>query len=215
MMLFRWLTTKRIIIIIIIIACLAIGSIFWFIFRKEVQNPDSSETYIAAAQFHSGQTKCWNTFGDVITCTGTGQDADVDGTSKSYTDNGCGTGTVLDNHTNLCWQKDDQDARTWEDALNYCNDLSLGGHSDWHLPTRLEGVTMLDYSCDSDSPAHCYGDFQNNALIWDSVGDNDTFWLSTTKPDNTSYAYRLNTNYGNIYALDKTILYYVRCVRGR
>ncbi len=178
---------------------------------------DSPGTYIAAAQFHSGQTRCWNAFGTEITCTGTGQDADVDGTSKSYTDNGCGTSTVLDNHTNLCWQKDDQDARTWEDALSYCNDLSLGGHSDWHLPTRLEGVTMLDYSCDSGTPVRCYGDFRNNALIWDSAGDTGPglFWLSTTSPVSPPYAYYLHFRIGLVSLNTKINSYYVRCVRGQ
>jgi len=185
---------------------------------------DSPGIYIAAAQFHSGQTTSYRT----------GDDADNDDTSKSYTDNG--DGTVTDNHTNLMWQKDDQAGKTWNDAIDYCrylrlcNDNTWQGsesgegdcssyegtkYSDWRLPTIIEGVTMLDYSCDSGTPTHCYSDFQNNALIWDSAGDNGTFWLSTTRADFTDGAYLLGTDYGRVDVTNKAYSPYMRCVRGQ
>lgn len=202
-----------------------------------IDNQDSLGTYIAAGELHSGQTTSYRT----------GDDADNDGSSKSYTDNG--DGTVTDNHTNLMWQKDDQAWKTWNNAIDYCrylrlcNDNTWQGsesgegdcssygstkYSDWRLPTVIEGVTMLDYSCDSGSLTHCYGGFQNNALIWDSAGDTGTFWLSTTliqffrfketKEDRTyltNGAFLIGTDYGRVDVTDKANSPFVRCVRGQ
>jgi len=151
---------------------------------------------------HTGQTTSYET----------GDDADLDGTNKSYTNSSCGTGTVGDDHTGLCWQWDDYDTPlNWTDALDYCNELSLGGHTDWRLPSAAEIITMMDYSCDSSDPAHCYADYQNTAFKWRST--NDRYWSSTTRPDDTGFAYYATMNYGNIYIDVKYITNYVRCVR--
>jgi len=153
---------------------------------------------------HTGQTAGY---------TGTGgEDADVDGTSKSYTNSSCGTGTVGDDYTGLCWQWDDYDTiRTWEQALTYCNDLELGGHADWRLPTVNELSTMIDNSCDSATPAHCDSNFQNTAFKWRSTSD--YYWSSTTSPDSTGYAYSAGMYNGYVSNAVKANTNYVRCVR--
>jgi len=61
--------------------------------------------------------------------------------SDAFKDNG--DGTVTDKNMGLMWQKDDDGRqRNWDDSRNYCNSLSLGGHSDWRLPT-LHELTSL------------------------------------------------------------------------
>jgi hypothetical protein len=65
-----------------------------------------------------------------------GEDADYTINSPSFTDNG--DGTVTDNITGLMWQKTDGGEMTFENAASYCNDLVLGGFSDWRLPTCME-----------------------------------------------------------------------------
>ncbi|WP_437593371.1 DUF1566 domain-containing protein [Sorangium sp. So ce1000] len=52
----------------------------------------------------------------------------------SYTD--VGGGVVRDNVTCLEWQETPpSEAYTWEQAISYCDELTLGGFSDWRLPT--------------------------------------------------------------------------------
>ena len=165
---------------------------------------------LSGALLRSGQTVCWDAGGNVVACADTGQDANVYGTAKSYTDNG--NDTVTDNQTGLIWQKYDQAVKTWANALTYCNDLNLGGSTSWHLPTILEGISMFDYACAS-AGGSCQSDFQNTALDWTNTGDTGSFWTSTTRTDDTANAYYLYAGYGNASNYDKTASNYVRCVR--
>jgi hypothetical protein len=53
-----------------------------------------------------------------------------DGIDGPYIDNG--NGTVTDKGNNLMWQKtDDANLYNWETSCQYCEDLQLGGYSDW------------------------------------------------------------------------------------
>ena len=50
-----------------------------------------------------------------------------------------------DQVTGLDWQRQLPSVRrSDEDAAEYCAQLSLGGHCDWRLPTRVEGISLLD-----------------------------------------------------------------------
>jgi len=61
----------------------------------------------------------------------------------NFTDNG--NGTITDSDTTLMWQKEDDDTRrTWEQAITYCEGLSLGTYSDWRLPNIKELRTIVD-----------------------------------------------------------------------
>lgn len=54
-----------------------------------------------------------------------------------------GDGVVIDNSAGLGWQKnDDGKRRTWSASKAYCRALSLGGHSDWRLPTLQELLSL-------------------------------------------------------------------------
>ena len=56
-------------------------------------------------------------------------------------------GTVTDTATGLMWQQaDDGTTRNWENALFYCENLTLATHSDWRLPNAKELHSILDYS---------------------------------------------------------------------
>ena len=82
----------------------------------------------------TGQTSCWNTAGDPVTCTGTGQDGDAPhGTALSYTDHS--NGTVTDDATSLMWVQDPRqiipwttDKGTWSTETEYAvGDLAQDG----------------------------------------------------------------------------------------
>lgn len=82
-----------------------------------------------------------------------GQDAQIDGTQPSYTDNG--DGTVTDNVTGLMWAKspdlngDGQiradDKLTYQQAMAQAGGFALGGYDDWRLPTIKEMYSLMDF----------------------------------------------------------------------
>ncbi len=62
----------------------------------------------------------------------------------SYT---VGTDTTVDDVTCLEWQKTPPSTNlTWQDALDYCDGLTLAGHDDWRLPTRVEMASIVDFT---------------------------------------------------------------------
>ena len=65
-----------------------------------------------------------------------------------YTD--LGNGIVRDDLTCLEWEKAPAtvaaDTASWDGALAYCDKLALGSNSDWRVPTRVELVSIVDFS---------------------------------------------------------------------
>jgi hypothetical protein len=95
----------------------------------------------------------------------------------SLTDHG--DGTVTDAATGLAWQKiDDGVARTWRDALAYCEALDLGGQTDWRLPDAKELHTIVDYT---RAPAATGG--AAIAAPLQVSATESYFWSSTTIAD--------------------------------
>ena len=55
-------------------------------------------------------------------------------------------GTVTDTSTGLMWQQETAGPMTWEQALSYCETISLAGHNDWRLPIRNELQSLVNYN---------------------------------------------------------------------
>jgi hypothetical protein len=56
------------------------------------------------------------------------------------------TDTATDTRSQLMWQRVAPSAmQSWSQAGDYCEELTLGGHSDWRLPSRIELLTLVDY----------------------------------------------------------------------
>ncbi len=70
-----------------------------------------------------------------------GQDATYNGNQPSYTDNG--NGTVTDNVTDLMWQQVMGDKITYTDAFTKADTMTLGGHTDWRVPTLKELYSLI------------------------------------------------------------------------
>lgn len=95
------------------------------------------------------QNACFSTDGTTIDCPNSdeplyGQDAQYSRTAASYTDND--NGTVSDNVTGLLWQQSPENARLqFAEAKSYCESLSLGGTTDWRVPTIKELYSLADF----------------------------------------------------------------------
>jgi C1A family cysteine protease len=140
----------------------------------------------------TGQTSCYNTAGDVINCTGTRQDGDIqagaDWPSPRFVDNG--DGTVTDKLTGLEWSKDANPAgtsMTWQDALDYVKTLNTGSHSDWRLPNRRELRSLADYS-------QYYPALPLNHPFTNVQSSN--YWSSTSYAASTNFACVVGMDYG-------------------
>ncbi len=134
-----------------------------------------------------------------------------------YTDNG--NGTVTDSGKGLIWQKctagrgttlgncstGSATTYTWSNAITYCEGLTLGGRSDWRLPNINELRSIVDYT-KSTSPAIDSTAFPNTQ----SAG----YWSSSTYSPITTKVWAVYFAFGEVFTVDKTDLYYVRCVTG-
>jgi sulfatase modifying factor 1 len=68
-----------------------------------------------------------------------------------FTDNG--DGTVSDSQSGMLWQKGDNGSKLSQSgAISYCQGLTLGGKSNWRLPTDAELQTLLDYGVPAPGP---------------------------------------------------------------
>jgi len=73
-----------------------------------------------------------------------GQDANYTGNNPSYTNNN--DGTITDNVTGLMWEQDMGEKHTFEEAFDKAAESSLGGHSDWRVPTIKELYSLIQFT---------------------------------------------------------------------
>lgn len=96
----------------------------------------------------SGQSVHYDIDGSVLEATNsslyTGQDASVVGNALRYQDNG--DGTITDLNTGLMWQQaHDKNHRSLKNATEHVEALTLGGHSDWRVPTIKELYSLANF----------------------------------------------------------------------
>jgi len=162
----------------------------------------------------TGQTQCYNNEAE-ITCPNSGdafygQDAHYSTNPLRFVDNGS---VVTDSINDLMWQKaDDGSKYNWYQAMgifdatynpgstDVCGSLSLGGYSDWRLPSRRELVSVLNYIQDEADTTY----FQSSG---------SDYWSSTTSVVSSDVAWWLMGN-RVIYGSGGDSALYVRCVRG-
>ena len=160
----------------------------------------------------TGQTTCYDTDGNVIAGSGTGQDGDLQmgiaWPEPRFTDNG--NGTITDELTGLMWDQSGNTAggpKTWAQALSDCNGLSLGGHDDWRLPNRKELRSLVNYEVFNSA------DWLNNtAGLFTSVLD-DFYWSSTTYAPDDANAWYVYLYGGHVNYCDKETNCYLLAVR--
>jgi len=154
----------------------------------------------------TGQTTCYN-HNASITCPQQGeafygQDAQFGPNRQFYTD--LGNGIVRDNVTGLEWQQATAPSTyTWQQAIDYCNNLSLGSYDDWRLPTIKELATLIDSSQYSPSI--------NSRYFPGTVASE--YWSSTSVATTTDIEWVMIFSSGQVVTRDKTKTFYVRAVR--
>ena len=193
----------------------------------------------------TGQGSCYDNSGE-ITCPDSGsafygQDAQHSGHAPSYTANG--DGTVSDNVASLVWQQspdtdgdgdiDAADKMTSSQSSTYCQDLELGGYSDWRLPDIKQLYSLLDFS--GLDPSGYEGTdtsgltpFINTSYFDFAYGDTSAgeriidaqYASSSAYAASSSKVFGVNFADGRIKGYDLTMpggsekTFYVKCVRG-
>ena len=100
-----------------------------------------------------------------------------------------GDNTVTDNATGLMWQVENgynttnsNYQFTWIEALEYCEDSTVAGYSDWRLPNIKSLQSIVDYTDATDSI---------DTSVFTQFTDSNTgpfFWSSTTFEENPFHA---------------------------
>ncbi|MEI8140975.1 MAG: DUF1566 domain-containing protein [bacterium] len=134
--------------------------------------------------------------------------------SPRFTDNG--DGTVTDNLTGLIWLKNANfkaGSRTWATALTDCATLNSGEggltdasvEGDWRLPNVKELESLIDFgSYNPPLPVgHPFTGVQGG-----------TYWSSSTRKDDTTGAWIVYLNSGNVAYTSKAGVSFVWPVRG-
>ncbi|MEJ2418386.1 MAG: DUF1566 domain-containing protein [Exilibacterium sp.] len=101
-----------------------------------------------------------------------GEDSDYLINPFSYVDNG--NGTVSDNNTGLMWEQTAGISGGYSvaEAENYCENLSLSGHSDWRLPSRKELVSIISYwNLDPSINRNYFGTYSGSYFSTDRCED--------------------------------------------
>ena len=129
--------------------------------------------------FKTMQTLCYND-SDEIACPAPGaafygQEPNFNYTAQAFTSTDIGA-TVTETVSGLVWQTStpssydgclDGTLCTLDEAVNYCENSTTGGHDDWRLPTAAEFSTIMDYA----SSIHIRSDFEDTrGSYWTSDG---------------------------------------------
>jgi len=111
---------------------------------------------------------------------------------------------------------------TWEEAKDYCSNLTLAGYNDWRLPT-IDELEKVVTDCGGiavkfqDNYEQLWGKNRANTSYqkcYKSKGFSSYYyWSSTTSVDYSSVAWIVGFSNGYVYSYVKGTSNYVRCVR--
>ncbi|MBN2725729.1 MAG: DUF1566 domain-containing protein [Deltaproteobacteria bacterium] len=132
-------------------------------------------------------------------------------------------GTTGDLSTGLVWQRcsfgeygdncEEGEALMldWKSSLAYCENLSLGGKSDWRLPNIIELVSIIDSS--RKYPSIDTEAFPNTPFYGELFDNNaGQYWSSTARNYNSFALYAdFSTGFSHFYIQSESR--HVRCVR--
>ncbi|MBR6244279.1 DUF1566 domain-containing protein [bacterium] len=128
------------------------------------------------------------------------------------------------------WSSRSSSKMNWQSAINYCQNLNEGGHSDWRLPnidelrglikncpkTETGGECRISSNCLSLSCWQPQGScFCNPGGYYSKLEDNHEvmLWSSSTCSDEIDRAGFVSSSAAGVYFIYKSTNIYVRCVR--
>lgn len=127
-----------------------------------------------------------------------------------------GDDVVIDRATGLIWAREINEAgcnngatATWDNAIDYCNNLSFAGFADWRLPNLNELFSIVDWSEYGGGYTCFYPDYFTG-LVTPTTG---LFWVSTTYAYAPILSFCLDNYHGNQSVNMKTQSHYLRAVR--
>ncbi|MCB1052200.1 MAG: DUF1566 domain-containing protein [Acidobacteria bacterium] len=174
----------------------------------------------------TGQSLCFDSSGNVISCAGTGQDGELQAgepwVNPRFSD--LNDGTIRDEMTQLVWLKNANcnGSLTWAQAIQLCADLadgmcgltdgSLAG--DWRMPNRFEmqSLQALAYGnpplCDRLGTGHWVeGDAFSQVQL-------TVYWTSSNAMYNPLFCWVVDFSNGGVAGFDKSASLPVWPVRG-
>jgi len=152
-------------------------------------------------------------------------------------DDDSGSGVWTDSSSGLMWQIEDDQWYTWLEAKALCENLDLGGYSDWRLPSISELRTLIRGCSDTETGGECgvtdecldsgCWNVPCEGCLWDEGPARGcywpselnpyyycyTYWSSTLLEDHDNYAWQVRFYDGEV---DFSVIEYsenVRCVR--
>ena len=110
----------------------------------------------------------------------------------------------LDSVTGLIWSAKSGNKMPWNDALNYCQNLTEGDFNNWRLPS----IAVLKTLVQNCSSAKCSDDYTG---IYSKFGDTVYLWSSSEGEDSTALSIYFSDAGTSSVSTDTNVN--VRCVR--
>lgn len=185
----------------------------------------SKDALAATVQLpQSGQTRCYDSYGNEEPCSGTGQDgAKLMGAAWPNPRFSLSGDCVTDNLTGLMWSKDANlpvGTQIWTTAFDWVDALNAGvglcGYKDWRLPSinELRSLVHSGYKQELCGASSCgLLSYWLNSTGFINV-QSDYYWSSTTDATFASGAWCVSMSVGYVGVPPKVIGYYVWPVRG-
>ncbi|HET97223.1 MAG TPA: DUF1566 domain-containing protein [Desulfurivibrio alkaliphilus] len=172
-----------------------------------------SETGSRVTPVATGLARCFDTHGNEIPCSGSGQDGETRyGLPWPHPRFQAGDGLVRDTLTGLTWTRNanpNDFPISWAEALELVaamNSARVLGHDDWRLPNRRELLSLISYQARKPALPNDHP-FSNFFLGW--------YWTSTTAAINPAYAWYIHLEGGRMFYGRKDQQYLCWPVRGR
>jgi len=112
---------------------------------------------------------------------------------------------TIDHSTNLMWQNNEDVqniTKNWDDAKQYCEQMTLDKYDDWRLPTIYELQSVINV--ENKKPAI------NNEHLFTALG---FYWSNTERVNDPYNAWGVHFSYGYVEYGSTSGANYIRCVR--